>query len=77
MQQFMIIDCLSFTFGTPCTIPFDYGGMTYNGCTSVDGGGFYWCLVPGGWDWCNDDCRRGKENFNVCFHIYNFYIFSG
>ena len=84
-----ILDCKT-EDGRLCVFPFKYNGATYTKCTTVDGGGKYWCATAVnsnggyiGYGYCGltpgNHCNIGNwVNLNKKYTIFiriNTYIF--
>ena len=62
----------------PCVFPFNYNGINYTSCTTVENNGIHWCStevdangnhVGVQWGNCGPGCTRGNETY-TCTYIY-------
>ena len=44
--------------GESCVFPFNYNGVEYNGCTTIDAD-LPWCFIDetGNWGYCGSNCK--------------------
>jgi len=50
-----------------CKFPFEYDGVTYNTCTSVDNDNRNWCKTANDWGDCMPSCPGETRDPNACY----------